>query len=136
MAQIDIIESKVANTLIVEDDEFISMVLQRGFALKNINTYSAANGKIALDILNDHPGITDVILDLNMPVMDGYALLSCLNKEDRFKKLHVHITSCNSHSAFMEYTRIRNINISLVKNFFLKPVAFHEILRAIGFVAA
>ena len=121
--------------LIVEDDEFIQMVLQRGFAKNQVQTYSALNGAKALDILNTNNDITHIVLDLNMPVMDGYSLIAHMNKEERFKDLHIAVTSCNNISAFTEYVKIRNINTDLVKSYFLKPVEFNELFQSISAVA-
>jgi len=59
--------------LITEDEEvnfyYLKTLLQRA----NATVIRARNGKEAVDIITEHKGGIDLILmDLNMPVMDGY----------------------------------------------------------------
>ena len=59
--------------LITEDEEvnfyYLKTLLQRA----NATVIRARNGKEAVDIISEHKGGIDLILmDLNMPVMDGY----------------------------------------------------------------
>ena len=59
--------------LITEDEEvnfyYLKTLLQRA----NATVIRARNGKEAIDIISEHKGGIDLILmDLNMPVMDGY----------------------------------------------------------------
>ncbi|WP_166963765.1 PAS domain-containing hybrid sensor histidine kinase/response regulator [Yeosuana marina] len=64
--------TQLKTILIVEDDdssyEFIKSVLE----LKNINYKRAENGKIAVEYCNNNSDIDLVLMDINMPVMNGY----------------------------------------------------------------
>ncbi|NNK84775.1 MAG: response regulator, partial [Desulfobacterales bacterium] len=68
--------------LIIDDNQSILDIISE--KLKNcdepINVKTALNGKLALEIL--HTSRIDlVITDLDMPVMDGFELLSHMNKD-------------------------------------------------------
>jgi putative two-component system response regulator len=49
----------------------------------------AGNGKEALDILANTTDIDIILLDLEMPVMDGFETLSLLKSDDRFREIPV-----------------------------------------------
>lgn len=79
---------EMKNVLLVDDDSVFQMlgkkVLDRlGFYPEEVHT--ALNGKQALDLFNDYysgtKSLPDVILlDLNMPVMDGFAFLEAFRR--------------------------------------------------------
>jgi len=61
-----------ANILIVDDEELVVAMLAEHLHNLGCYTFQASNGKEALEILAQHPDELDaVILDINMPVMDG-----------------------------------------------------------------
>ncbi len=68
---------KVINTnskviLIVEDDETSFLLLQAYLAPRNYKLLYATNGKEAIDLFKDNPEIDLILMDLKMPVLDGY----------------------------------------------------------------
>jgi two-component system KDP operon response regulator KdpE len=68
----------VASVLIVDDHEDIRLLLRLELAAEAHHILEAANGQEALDILAT--GSPDVVLlDLMMPVLDGYAVLDALD---------------------------------------------------------
>ena len=61
-----------ANILIVDDEELVVSMLAEHLHNLGCQTFQAGNGKEALEILAQHTDELDVvILDINMPVMDG-----------------------------------------------------------------
>ena len=84
---------KKFNVLLVEDDDVDTMTVERAFSKANILNplFTAKNGIEALDLLRGTNGKTAikrpvvVLLDLNMPKMDGFAVmlqLSLLQPDD------------------------------------------------------
>ena len=70
----------VKTLLVVEDDsitrEGLALILCReGFAV-----VMAANGEEALDCLRKNPDTDLILLDMLMPVLDGWHFLKCLKK--------------------------------------------------------
>lgn len=58
--------------LITEDDENSMMFLRTILQNEKIHLFCASNGKEALDLVRAHPEIRIVLMDLKMPVMDGF----------------------------------------------------------------
>lgn len=65
-------ESKIFNLLLVEDDyanaEFVKII----FGRENINVFHATNGAEAIAVFKSNPKLDLVLMDIKMPVMDGY----------------------------------------------------------------
>ncbi len=85
--------------LVVDDSPIIRKYIQRALGVCGIESdriIEAENGKVALGLLADHP-IGLVILDLNMPVMDGPSFLLYMRMDEGFKEIPVAIvsTECN-----------------------------------------
>jgi len=58
--------------LVIEDEDSIRDNLQLLLSMEGYNVSTAANGKEALTVLNTAPPPELIILDLMMPVMDGF----------------------------------------------------------------
>lgn len=86
-----------ARILLVEDDPDEVRLITRllGQAPLQLEIVSVENGQLALDYLEEVGGLHDprapdlVILDMNMPVMDGTLFLASLRRHPRFKVLPV-----------------------------------------------
>lgn len=61
--------------LIAEDDNINYFLLQKIMKLKNYTIIRAENGQEAVDICLSNPNIGLVLMDIKMPVMDGYEAL-------------------------------------------------------------
>lgn len=82
--------------LIAEDEKVLAQVLKEEFEAEGITVLTAENGKAALEIMKskkDRPNV--VLLDLLMPVMDGFAVLEEVsnNKIDNLKDIPVIVLS-------------------------------------------
>ncbi|WP_297800858.1 ATP-binding protein [Arenimonas sp. GDDSR-1] len=58
--------------LLVEDNPVNLLVAQRLIQICNFDCLSAENGEIAIDMLQQNPDFDLVLMDCQMPVMDGY----------------------------------------------------------------
>ncbi|MBN1906574.1 MAG: response regulator [Deltaproteobacteria bacterium] len=119
--------------LLVEDDEIDQMTVQR--ALKYIHVTNrldiAGNGEEALAFLRDsknqRPGI--ILLDLNMPRMNGIEFLSVIKKDAEFKKIPVVVLT----TSIEEDDKVKSFNLG-VAGYMHKPVdymQFVEVIRTI-----
>jgi signal transduction histidine kinase/DNA-binding response OmpR family regulator len=74
--------------LIVEDDADLRSLLARTFAKQGWRSRQAENGQVALELMND--GLPQaVLLDLMMPVMDGFQFLTTVKADERFKDVPI-----------------------------------------------
>jgi CheY-like chemotaxis protein len=84
------------SVLIVDDEESLVNVLSRKFQDEGITTYTAFNGKQALEVaLENHPDV--ILLDIMMPEMDGFDVMKKL-QEDEWGKTVPIILLTNSSS--------------------------------------
>lgn len=81
--------------LIVDDSEIITNLLDKMFK-DSFYTVVAKDGGIAIDIIKSNADkISGILLDLNMPNVDGFAVLDYMRENDLFKKLPVSIITGN-----------------------------------------
>jgi len=78
---IDAPPTKPGSVLLVEDDVDIREALTDVLRMERWDVEPAANGKLALDRLRSGPRPDLMVLDLMMPVMDGFELLEQLRCE-------------------------------------------------------
>lgn len=64
--------SKKLHILIAEDDEYSFMYLSKLFLIGNNEVYHASNGVEAVKLIKEIPEINLILMDIKMPVMDGY----------------------------------------------------------------
>jgi len=92
------------NTILWADDDADDLMLMREILLKHNRNYEIVevrNGREALDFLqeskeNGHLPCL-IILDINMPIMDGKETLSIIKKTDAYKAIPVVVfTTSNS----------------------------------------
>jgi CheY-like chemotaxis protein len=79
--------------LIVDDDEGIREALQMALETEGYETALAAQGEEALAWLGEHPTPSLVLLDLMMPVMDGWQVIEELRRADRLSQLPIVVTT-------------------------------------------
>ncbi|HYG49458.1 MAG TPA: response regulator [Flavobacteriales bacterium] len=112
--------------LLVEDDELDVISVKRSLKKLNIphHLFVAFNGKEALALLTDAaaPITPDVILlDLNMPKMNGIEFLKVLRKKEAFKSIKVFVMTTSSETVDRDATAALN-----VAGYILKPLNVHE----------
>lgn len=87
-----------ATILVVDDSNIIRNFVKRIFS-DRYNVGSAKNGQEAINIIyanKDNDFISAILLDLNMPGVDGFAVLEYMKENDLFSKIPVSIISGDS----------------------------------------
>ena len=80
--------------IIVEDDDDIRDTFREVLEAEGYHVLTAANGKVALDLLEDMEETPClVLLDLMMPVMNGWQLMATLKSRRGFRRIPVVVVS-------------------------------------------
>ena len=91
---IDVRESTDKLKILIVDDSELNRELLAGMLGDEYEIYQVENGKKAIDILEeDREQFKLVLLDINMPVMDGYEVLSIMKRRKWLDKLPVIVIS-------------------------------------------
>jgi CheY-like chemotaxis protein len=75
--------------LIVEDDMRTMFAMARMLAGHGINPIKAENGERALALLAERPDVDVVLMDMMMPVLDGYEAIRRIRAQSRWAKLPI-----------------------------------------------
>ena len=106
------------NVLVAEDEAFQRSALLDILTLCEFEAVAYENGKLALEALRDPTNNFDlVLLDLNMPEMDGFEVLSHMKDDPRLKEIPVVIMSANdSNEVIGDALKMG------AKDFLVKPI--------------
>ena len=115
--------------LLVEDDQMDVMNVQRELRRQNIDVpvVHARNGREALNLLRGENGEARiarpnlVLLDINMPRMNGLELLEALRADPDFASLNVFIMTTSD----LESDRFKARDLA-VSGYIIKPLSFEK----------
>ena len=126
--------------LLVEDDPGHARLIEKNLRRANIKNeiHFATNGQEAIDYLfcegeyanNNHASHLLVLLDLNMPVLDGYQVLERIKTDERTKRIPVIILTTTDDPR--EVSRCYELGCNV---YITKPVdyeQFAEAMRKLG----
>ncbi len=127
---------KMINILLVEDDEVDVMNVQRAFKKNNITNplFLASNGLEALSILRGSDKTINIpqarriiLLDLNMPKMNGIEFLRELRADKQLQSIPVIVlTTSNEDKDKVEAYKLN------VAGYILKPVTFSNFVETVA----
>lgn len=90
--------------LVVDDSAVMRKVIEKTIkicGLQNTHLHEATNGREGLDILENNR-VDLLLIDINMPVMDGMRMLQEVRKREHTKELPVLIVSAESNESRIE----------------------------------
>ncbi len=103
--------------LVVDDSNVISNFISKIFN-DTYNVIVAKDGQVAIDKLSTlTEEIAGILLDLNMPNVDGYGVLKFMKTNDMFKKVNVAIITGTDASKVIELTKDYPVKAILEKPF-------------------
>ncbi|MCZ8196964.1 MAG: response regulator [Flavobacterium sp.] len=121
--------TKSLNILLIEDDAIEVMKFNRVLKTLDLNhkIIEANNGEEALNILKVKEFIPDiVILDLNMPKINGIEFLGILKEDDYLKYIPaIILTTSNNHKDVLECYKIG------IAGYVLKPLKYDDYVERI-----
>ena len=77
------------SVLIVEDDMRSAFALAKLLSERGMTVSKAENGHRALELLEEAPETDMVLMDIMMPIMDGYETMQRIRSQGRFSKLPI-----------------------------------------------
>jgi CheY-like chemotaxis protein/signal transduction histidine kinase/HAMP domain-containing protein len=80
---------KDKKVLVVDDDMRTTFAVAHLLADSGMKPVKAVNGEKALQLLDEQPDIDLVLMDIMMPVMDGYETMRRIRIQDRFRNLPI-----------------------------------------------
>jgi CheY-like chemotaxis protein len=112
----------IARVLIVEDDETIRETMKLALELHGYEVFTAANGREGIDTLVGMPRPCLILLDLMMPVMDGWRFMEALEGEPVLETIPIVIVT--AFGSQLGKTRARCV--------MSKPVALETLYSTVG----
>ena len=80
---------KDKKVLIVDDDMRTLFALSHLLTERGMKPMKAENGERALQLLDADPAVDIVLMDIMMPVMDGYETMAKIRDQERFRRLPI-----------------------------------------------
>lgn len=109
--------NKNKTILVVDDNSLNRKILSKLLSAEGYNILEAENGKIAFDIISNVNNKVDLaLLDLSMPVMNGYEFLSKMTETGIIKKVSVIVTTGTDYTD----TEIQSLKLG-TSDFITKP---------------
>ncbi len=110
--------------ILIADDDAINRRALRRILSREYDVAEAGDGQEALEMLYEDPDIAAVLLDLHMPLIDGYELLDVIRKDERLYQLPVlALTAADANAAKEQILQAG------ADDFLIKPVAPSVMLR-------
>jgi CheY-like chemotaxis protein len=122
---------RLVNILLVEDDEVDVMNVKRAFSKNNIKNplFVAGNGVEALEMLENKivPLPRIIILDINMPKMNGIEFLKILRENEKLKNISVFVMTTSNEDS--DKIKAYNLNVA---GYILKPLSFEKFVVSVS----
>ena len=115
---------QIKRTVLIVEDEFINREILASYLEENYDVLKANNGLEALHLIHESLiPISLILLDINMPIMNGFAFLQEIKKEEKYKKIPVIVLTGEKDSE------LESLNLGAV-DFISKPYNMKEIILA------
>jgi two-component system cell cycle response regulator DivK len=96
--------NKKQSILIIDDDRRNIFALSAVLKARGFTVIAAANMEEGFLMLNDHPTIGVILMDMMMPGMDGYEATAQLKKDTRYRNIPVIAVTAQAMAGDKEKT--------------------------------
>lgn len=120
--------------LIVDDSSFIRDYLRQLLDRMGIACEEAVDGSDALEVLAEAQAFDLMLLDVNMPVMDGLACVKALREAQLGPEMKVMMVTTEADHSFIAAALDNGADEFLMKPF--TPESLREKMALLGFAAA
>lgn len=109
----------------VEDNQISFKLLQALLRKSKVNILHAENGQKSIDMVRDHPEINLVLMDIQLPVMNGY------DATIQIKKIRPELPVIAQTANAMDDDKLKCLN-SGCSDYITKPIVFQAFLELIN----
>jgi len=120
----------IKTILIVDDDPIVRLIIQKMIHHmdSSVNCHQCDNGEVGLSVLETLRNATDaivILLDINMPVLNGWEFLDRLHKINlnSFAKFQLYILT----SSTDESDKLKAQSYPVIGKFYHKPLSKQDI---------
>ena len=114
------------NILTVDDTKTARLIVRKCFEPLGHMVFDAENGQVALDVLASQSSMDLILLDWNMPVMDGLTCLTEIRKNPEYNG--VKVIMCTTEA---EKTKVMKALGKGANGFLIKPVKPETMLETV-----
>lgn len=120
---------------LIDDDLIQVFILKQYLQKENLheNLITAQNGKVAYEMLeemsnSDKPLPDLIILDINMPVWDGWTFLEAFQKLENSDKIKLYILSSSDSPSDLDIAA----KFGLENNYLVKPITQEKVSEIVN----
>ena len=123
MHNISSIHEHIKRRVLIVEDEFINQQILGNIISEKYEPLYAGNGVEALDVLENNDNISLILLDLNMPVMDGFTFLEKMKEIPSISHIPVIVLTSEKEAE------IQSLRLG-AQDFIMKPYDMPGIILA------
>ena len=113
--------------LVVDDSVTARRLVVSHLTGLNLNVVEAGDGKDGLSKLNDHPDISLIFSDINMPWMSGLEMIAEIKKIKAYQ--HIPICMLTTETGSDALTQAKDLGVNA---FLVKPVQKEQLLAIVN----
>lgn len=120
---------------IIDDDPLLGLIVEKMMTRvdNSLKFIQCENGKVGLDKLNSHQGEFSeciILLDLNMPVLDGWGFLDEIQTTllTDYQSMAIYILSSSTDKGDIEKAK----QYSIVRKFYHKPLSIIDLTEILN----
>lgn len=118
------IVSMFGKVLVVEDDTSNMLLINNMLRRLGISLVLAANGSEACTMINEHAGIDIILMDINMPIMNGYDAMKTIKQNNA----HIPIIALTAHAMNSEKNKALNEGFD---GYLTKPIDYLALVECL-----
>jgi two-component system chemotaxis response regulator CheY len=116
--------------LVVDDSETIRLEVSRALGQAGFSVLEARDGAEGLAVAGSHPDLALIVLDVNMPVMNGLEMLERVRQSPDTASVPVLMMTTEAEDRLIERAKKAG-----AKGWFIKPVKPEMLLMAVNKLA-
>jgi two-component system, chemotaxis family, chemotaxis protein CheY len=122
----------MAKAMVVDDSRTIRMILSQTLSELGYEVYQAVNGKDALAVLSQQPSVELILVDWNMPEMNGLDFVKQVRADTRYSSIPLMMVTTETEMHQMAKALEAGANEYVMKPFTKEIIA--DKLRMMGAV--